>query len=170
MLKIGLPLLVIILLATTIGASKPDHFDHPVYRISDGVKTRLHDKATGNWTADIRGRREVRSASPYVAIYAFPLWVGKIWQSTYNYTDRERERTFSDVPWLGRVTTYEDVTVPAGTFKTFKVEGTDVYGVRLIVWYAPKLHTVVKSIFERLPDHYLGSGKFTSELIEYAAK
>lgn len=28
----------------------------------------------------------------------------------------------------------------------------------------------VKSIFERLPHHYLGPGKFTSELIEYAAK
>jgi hypothetical protein len=143
----------------------------PVHRVSDGAKLVLYDKATANWTANVReGGRELQVASPYVATYAFPLWVGKIWQSTFNYEDRERDRTFSDVPWLGRVIAYEDVTVPAGTFKTFKVEGTDVYGVRLVVWYVPKLHTAVKSIFERLPDYYLGSGKFTSELIEYAAK
>ena len=121
-------------------------------------------------TARVRAGKELNSASPYVPVYAFPLWVGKIWQAHFTYEDRERDRTFSDVPWLGRVIAYEDVTVPAGTFKTFKVEGTDVDGVQLVVWYAPKLHTVVKSIFERLPYHYLGSGKFTSELIEYAPK
>jgi hypothetical protein len=82
--------------------------------------------------------------------------VGKIWQNTLNYEDRERHRTFSEVPWLGRVTAYEDVTVPAGTFKTFKVEGTNVYAARLVEWYAPELKTSVKSRLERLPDHYLG--------------
>jgi hypothetical protein len=105
----------------------------PVHRVSDGVKLILYDKATGNWTADVRAGVELKVASPYVATYAFPLWVGKIWQSTFTYEDHERDRSFSDVPWLGRVSAYEDVTVRAGTFKAFKVEGTDVYGVRRIV-------------------------------------
>lgn len=146
------------------------HGGRPVYRISDGTKIRLYDKATGNWTANVREGMELQVASPYVATYAFPLWEGKIWQARFTYKDRERERTFFDVPWLGRVMAYEEVSVPAGTFKTFKVEGTDLNGVQLVMWYAPKLNTIVRSIFERLPDHYLGPEKFTSELIEYAAK
>jgi hypothetical protein len=146
------------------------HGGKSVYRIGDGAKIRLYDQATGNWTATIREGRELQEALPYVPIYAFPLWVGKIWQSRYTYEDRERGRTFSDVLWLGRVTAYEDVTVPAGTFKTFKVEGTNVYATRLVEWYAPELKTSVKSRLERLPDHYLGPGKFTTELIKYTAK
>jgi hypothetical protein len=144
----------------------------PVHRVSDGVKLFLYDKTTGNWTADIyQGGGELQVASPYVPTYAFPLWVGKIWQASFTYEDHEHDQTFSDVSWLGRVAAYEDLTVPAGTFKTFKVEATGAYGgVRQVVWYAPKVHAVVKSIFERLPEHYLGPGKFTSELIEYVAE
>jgi hypothetical protein len=146
------------------------HGGRPVHRMSDGDKITLYDKATGNWTAELRGERELRSASPYIAFYAFPLWVGKLWQGTHDYANHQRDQTFSDITWLGRVTASEDVTVPAGTFQTFKVEGTDVYTVRLSMWYAPTLHTVVKFMYERLPDHHEGPGTFTSELLEYAAK
>lgn len=43
MLKKGLPTLVLILLATAIGASRPDHFVQPVYRISTGQEASLSD-------------------------------------------------------------------------------------------------------------------------------
>jgi hypothetical protein len=143
----------------------------PVHRSSGGEKLHLYDKATGNWIANLRAGKELQSASPYIANYAFPLWVGKTWQSSYTYADRERDQTFTDIPWLGRVTAHEDVTVPAGTFTTFKVVGTDGYGVtRRVVWYSPELNIEVKIIFERLPGHPFGTGKFTRELIEYAAK
>jgi hypothetical protein len=145
------------------------HGGKPVQRISDGDKISLFDKATRTLTARVRAGEELNSASPYVPVYALPMWVGKSWKTTYAYNDREREATFENIVWLGRVTAYEDATVPAGTFKTFKVEGTDG-GVKLVLWYSPKLNIAVKSSFERLPGHYIGPGKFTSELTEYPAQ
>ncbi|MEE9602182.1 MAG: hypothetical protein V3V75_02690, partial [Thermoguttaceae bacterium] len=83
--------------------------------------------------------------------------------------DGERGRTFFHVSWRGEVTAYENVTVPAGTFKAFKLEGKDP-AVRLDVWYSPELKANVKEIFERFSNHFLGPGKWTTELIEYSAK
>lgn len=159
----------IIITRTFTVLEESTHHGKPVHRISDGAKVRLFDKATRNWTANVRAGKELNAASPYVPTYAFPLWVEKSWKATYAYNDRERGTTFENIVWRGQITAYEDVTVPAGTFKTFKVEGTDG-GVQLVVWYAPKLNIHVKSSFERLPGHYLGAGKFTSELIKYTAK
>jgi hypothetical protein len=159
----------IIITRTYTVLEESSHGGKPVHRISDGAKISLFDKATRNLTARVRAGEELNSASPYVPAYDFPLWVGKSWKTTYAYNDREREATFENIVWLGRVTAYEDVTVPAGTFKTFKVEGTDG-GVKVILWYSPKLNIAVKSSLERLPGHYVGPGKFTSELTEYPAK
>lgn len=159
----------IIITRTYTVLEESTHDGKPVHRISDGSKISLIDKATRNWIATVRADEELNTASPYVPTYAFPLWVGKSWKATFAYNDRERGATFENIVWRGKVTDYEDVTVPAGTFKTFKVEGTDG-GVQLVVWYSPKLNIIVKSSFERLPGHYRGPGKFTSELTEYAAK
>ena len=145
------------------------HGGKPVHRISDGDKIILFDKATRNQIARIRAGKELSLASPYVPVYAFPMWVGKSWQITYTYNDRKRDMTMENLVWRGRVTAYEDVTVPAGTFKAFKVEGTDG-GVKAVLWYSPKVNIFVKSSLERLPAHPAGPGKFTSELIEYPAK
>jgi hypothetical protein len=160
----------IIITRTYTVLEESSHGGKPVYRISDGAKISLFDKATRNLTADVRAGEELNSASPYVPAYDFPLWVGKSWETTFAYNDREREATFENIVWRGRVTAYEDVTVPAGTFKTFRVEGTDGGGVKVILWYSPKLNIAVKSSLERLPGHYIGPGKFTSELTEYPAK
>ena len=117
----------------------------------------------------MRAGKALNAASPYVAMYAFPLWVGKSWLTTFTYADHERGGTFSDVPSRGTITAYKDVTVPAGTFKAFKLERRDP-GTRRVGWYAPALHINVKSSVERLPGHPSGPGKFTTELLEYAAK
>ncbi len=159
----------IIITRTYTVLEESTHDGKPVHRISEGAKIRLYDKATRNWIGNVLADEELNTASPYIPFYAFPLWVGKSWKATYAYNDRERGTAFENIVWRGKVTDYEDVTVPAGTFKTFKVEGTDG-GVQLVVWYSPKLNIDVKSSFERLPGHYLGPGKFTSEIIKYAAK
>ncbi len=141
----------------------------PVYRVSDGVNIRMFDKATRNWIAKVRAGTERSAASPYHPVYSFPLWVGKSWIAGYTYYDRDRGRTFFDVPWRAKVTAYEDVTVPVGTFKAFKLEGGDPGG-RHDVWYSPELKVNVKTIGERFPSHYRGPGKWTTEVIEYSTK
>ncbi|MDH3603123.1 MAG: hypothetical protein OEU26_26210 [Candidatus Tectomicrobia bacterium] len=159
----------------------------PVHRVTDGKTIRLMDKATGNWIGLVRAHKEFTydktkddmvmtisegeklfSASPYIAGFAFPLWVGKSWKIPYTFYSHNEETTSKHV-WQGKVTAYEDVTVPAGTSKAFKVEGTDG-NLHLVSWYAPTQHIVVKAIFEYLPGHISSPGQRTVELVEYATK
>ncbi len=68
-----------------------------------------------------------------------------------------------------KVAAYEDVTVPAGTFKAFRMEGSNPWA-KITQWYAPEEKLVVKHVLERFGSNYLGSGKETTELLEYPAK
>lgn len=143
-----------------------------VYGTSDGTETAVYDKATRNWIATLRGGNERFAASPDDGTFSWPLWVGKSWMASYTYDDRERGRSFSPVQAWWTVAAYENVTVPAGTFKAFRLEsapGTN-NATRIVFWYAPDLKLTVKHVFERTSDHYLGYGKFTTELVEFPAK
>ncbi len=141
----------------------------PVFKVSDGVDVDVFDKATHSWVATLRDGKERFSASPHAGDGSTELWVGKSWMASYAYYDRERGWSFSNVTYWWKVTAYEDVTVPAGTFKAFKIEGSNPYSTT-VVWYAPELGVRVKRIYERSARHYLGSGKTTAELVEFPAK
>jgi hypothetical protein len=138
----------------------------PVYRLSDGTEIRIFDRATRNFVATVRDGKERIAASPHDGTLSSPLWVGKSWRSTYTLHSRDRGRSDTvGVSW--RAETYEEVTVPAGTFKAFKLVSTP--GVNnasyYTVWYAPDPGLVVKQIYES-PQHFMGPGKFTTELME----
>jgi hypothetical protein len=64
------------------------------------------------------------------------------------------------------VAAYEDVTVPAGTFKAFRIEiggaGTATHST---FWYAPVAKAVVKNSFQKSGSYYLGAGQTTTELL-----
>jgi hypothetical protein len=141
----------------------------PVFGISDGVDLRVYDKRTGNWIATVRDGKERFSVSPDSGTFSWPLWVGKSWLATFAYYDRVRGRSWSPVDTWWKVTAYEDVTVPAGTFKALRLEsspGTN-NATQETLWYAPDARLVVKRIYERTSGHYLGYGKFTTELVRY---
>jgi hypothetical protein len=154
------------------------HGGRPVYRVRDGSKIHLIDKATRNLTAYVREHKEftydkakddvvvtssegeeLLSFSPYAGVYNFPLWVGKSWVTPHTLKNH-KQGTTTKLVWQGEVIAYEDVTVPTGTFKTFKIEGSN--GItRTVLWYSPKLNINVKAILD---------AKRSSELIEYVAK
>jgi hypothetical protein len=141
----------------------------PVYRFTNGVDLSIRDKATRSWIATVREGKARFAASPHDGSFSPPLWVGKGWRAIYAFYDHERGRSFSPVDYTWRVAASEDVTVPAGTFKAFRLEASNPFS-NTIHWYAPEAKLVVKRIYERFAGHYLGSGKFTTELIEYPAK
>lgn len=145
------------------------HEGKPVFKVSDGVDIYVFDKATHSWIANLRDGKERFSASPHDGSGSTELWVGKSWMASYTYYDRERGRSFSNVTYWWKVTAFKDATVPAGTFKAFKIEGSNPYS-SFVTWYAPDLGVTVKRIYERNAGNYLGYGKFTTELIEFPAK
>jgi hypothetical protein len=101
-------------------------------------------------------------------MYAWPLEVGRRWTATYAAEDPTRKQKWDRVQEHWAVTAYEDVTVPAGTFKTFRLESTpgEGSGVRKILWYAPEINLFVKRQSERGPRHFLGPGQDSFELVE----
>ena len=84
----------------------------------------------------------------------FPLAVGKTWDRDYQGRSAERNRL---IQYQNRYTvlTNEEITVPAGTFKTFKIKheqthltgGTKRWGVRYF-WYAPGVGYYIKRHWE----------------------
>lgn len=140
----------------------------PAYRETDGVDVILFNRANRNWMATLREGVERFTASPDDGTFSWPLFVGKQWTANYTYNDHVRERSWSSVVSYWKVAGYEDVTVPAGTFKAFRLEqspGTN-NGTSVTDWYAPELKVIVKRIFERSRNHYLGYGKFITELVK----
>ncbi len=109
------------------------------------------------------GRLVFKRSSP-AAFYSWPLEVGK--ESTISYLrENIQEKSSQNFTYRTVVTKIEQVTVPAGTFETFKVE---VYIPRTgnlfaEYWYAPKVKRAVK---ER---EFLDDGLRETELISYKA-
>jgi len=144
--------------------------DKQVFQMSDGVETIVLDRATRNWIATLRDGKVDRSASPHNGELSFPIWVGKSWVARYRFYDSKTAGpSHYDVTYSWKVTAYEDVIVPAGTFKAFRLEGSNPFATTKI-WYSPELHLVVKRIWERETFHYRGPGKSTTEVVEYPAK
>ncbi len=155
--------------ATYTALEEATYESKPVYRMSDGSNTLIIEKTTRNWVATVRDAKERFAASPNDGLYSFPLWLGKSWDTKYTFYDRDRGLTFNDVTYSWKVEAYEEVRVPAGAFKAFKLDGKNPFS-HTTIWYAPDVKVFVKRIEERGPDHYLGLGKTTVELLEYPAK
>lgn len=88
------------------------------------------------------------------SIIKFPLTVGKWW----NY-EFQAEAIAGDKKDTGRIAkyeveSYEQITVPAGTFWAFKITVTIVDAKRHTFknsahyWYAPEIKTIIKSSFK----------------------
>lgn len=90
--------------------------------------------------------------------WELPLAVGKTWTSIHEMTQYATARV---VPMTVTFTVdaYEDVTVPAGTFKAFKLTSRNSFGEVEQVWTVPSLGlSSVKVIRDRPTTHPLGIG------------
>jgi hypothetical protein len=97
--------------------------------------------------------------------FEWPLQVGKRWQSQHTMTFHNTGRSiplFMD--WA--VESYGDVTVPAGTFKAYKVILSDGLGDVETRWVAPQqgIGTLKRSVL-RMPGHPLGPGQLDAEML-----
>lgn len=126
-----------------------EHNNARVHRIAvfDGQtepRIEICDLQTGNWITTLVAGKPHRglSASPYFGLSSWPLSLDTVWQTRFMFgTTSAREMR-------GSVKAYEDITVPAGTFKAYKVEVADAgwywAPYRTTYWYAPAIGLVVK--------------------------
>jgi hypothetical protein len=81
---------------------------------------------------------------------SFPVDVGKTWSQTIteaqiSYTDGEMTDYYEyETTYECRVSEMETITVPAGTFETYKIVSEDEWGDESYSWYSPKVKYFVK--------------------------
>lgn len=126
----------------------------PVFRIWDGARLHIRDHETGSWLATLdRNARETMASEPHDGDFSSPLWVGKQWVARFTRHERYRNQSHYNVTVVWKVEAFEDVTVPAGSFKAFRIsawpDARDSVK-KHVLWYAPDVKLVVKEMKEGL--------------------
>jgi len=129
----------------------------------EGRSAAVLTRPDGSWVAIVRGNRPILSWNPPVN-WEYPLEVGKTWTRTASVTIHAAKRT---VPYSAtvKVEAYESVTVPAGTFKAFKVHQTDTFGNDNTDWLSPRLGIFIKRHLVRTARSAQGPGTRDVEVV-----
>jgi len=92
----------------------------------------------------VRGQAEVRYV-PSRVLYDWPLFPQKTWENTYT-REVPRDRQTSVLVEACQVADQESVTVPAGTFRAYKVTCRSVRtgAIGLEIWYSPEVKHYVR--------------------------
>ena len=125
-----------------------------------GFNTLLNDK--GGVAAFMAGDKPIFSFDPAPG-FAYPLEVGKTMTTDHQITVYPSKKIFP-MQVTQKVEAYEDVTVPAGTFKAFRISWSESIGNENIYWINPETGITVKSIFTRTAKFSAGPGRRENQL------
>jgi hypothetical protein len=134
-------------------------FSHQIVDLSDReIVTQLKNK--GSSASPLRyytrqwGSLDIENAKfdPYYPLFDFPLSVGKSWKKQYRTTFANGDSSSSFLE--AKVTTFEKITVPAGSFDAFRVEystesmsadaNANISKGKVTVWYAPAVNHLIR--------------------------
>lgn len=125
----------------------------------------LHEPGSFGMLATLEaGGKPLMSYDPPIG-YQWPLVVGKQWTSTHKVTLLESGRVVPlSINW--KVESWGDVTVPAGTFKAYKLVWTTNQGEVETRWVSPQdgMATLRRHV-ERSGSHPQGPGVLDAELL-----
>jgi hypothetical protein len=135
-----------------------------VYASEGPEGTLLSEVPSLKWVAFVKEGKTLFSWDPPLG-YNYPLWVGKTWTEVYRITNHVSGKTSTvEIRW--NVEAKEEVKVPAGTFKVFRVTNSDPTS-ESITWWSPELGIFVKFKSQRTEKHPLGPGVRETELISH---
>ena len=140
----------------------------PYHRFDAGGGANLLNDSVGVFMVLGPGDRPLMRYDPPLG-YEFPLEVGKTWTQDIALTVGGTTKTPMKAQW--KVEAYEDVTVPAGTFKAWRVSFTDNFGFKQTTWSLPEtVGTYAKRVSERPATHPQGgAGTQVIELVTLPA-
>lgn len=122
------------------------------------------DPADGKWIALLAPNESIVATWDPPLGYEYPLFVGKTWVSRHRITNRATGRV-ADFEANFKVEAFEDVTVPAGTFRAYRIRYTDTMGNEDMQWASPDLGIFVKTSQKRSASHPQGAGTRETELV-----
>jgi hypothetical protein len=133
----------------------------PHYVVTTDNREIYYRKTDRAWHMERVDGAVVNRATPPEQRFAWPLVVGKQWQ-TKVYVERPLQRITGEPQRAFRVEAWEAVTVPAGTFGAFHIVARDATGkIRSETWFAPEVRHIVKS------KSYFDDGVEERVLLEY---
>jgi hypothetical protein len=117
----------------------------PYYVVKIGQWASFWRKADLAFHMDKHADVVVARYEPAQKRYSWPLATGKTWEQSYR-RENWRDRQTSEVTMLCRVDSEETITVPAGTFATYKIVCRNKRTGSLIheTWYAPEVRNWVR--------------------------
>ena len=142
----------------------------------DGANNALEDAATLSYAACLKDEKLLAALSPNDRRFQWPLEVGKNWRADYQWIDKVVRPDWSGGGWQEfAVVAWEEVTVPAGTFKAYRVTRTNgdwetEKDGEYIIWYAPEPQMIVKVIATRSAENGDGPADLSWELASYDVK
>lgn len=120
--------------------------------------------AEGGWVGQFKGDAPIFTFDPPHGV-GFPIKVGKTVSRDVRITFHGKKQTFPfKASW--KVEAYEDVTVPAGTFKAYRVSYQDSNGTEGTWWNNPENGIFVKWSARRTNKHPQGPGTQEAELLK----
>ena len=142
----------------------------------DGANNAPEDAAALSYAACLQGGKPPAAVSPNDGRFQWPLEVGKRWRADYQWIDKVVRPDWSGGGWQEfAVVAWEEVTVPAGTFKTYRLTRTNgdwetEKDEEYIIWYAPEPQMIVKVIATRSAENGQGAADLSWELASYDVK
>lgn len=118
---------------------------------------------TGDWMALLApDGKPMLSWDPPIG-FNWPIEVGKTWSRSFKFTNHANNQAM-DIVADAVVEAYEEVTVPAGTFKTFRIHVTNNVGADEMFWMSPEYGLFVKQVLKRTDKAPQGAGVREAEL------
>jgi hypothetical protein len=133
-----------------------------------GAEQTLLARDDGRWVAFVKGTTPLITYDPPVG-WQHPLEVGKVGTQKFSMTIHAAKRTIP-IESTYTVEGYEEITVPAGTFKTYRVRSIDNAGNENLNWFSPELGLFVKSTLRRTAKHAQGPGTREQELVSQTVR
>jgi len=130
--------------------------------------TTLAHPVTAEFVAMVKGSAPLITWEPPIG-WNWPLEVGKTWTKSTRVTNHMTKQTIA-LEYTQKVESYEDITVGAGTFKTFKVSTVNSVGEESVNWFSPDLGIFVKQSLKRTAKHAQGAGTREIELVSQAIR
>lgn len=121
-----------------------------IYIVDDhGINKKGFDVKTLQLKAEIiSDGKKILPMTDWSWHYDFPLYVGKKWEKMVTGYDADRQ--LRNYLYTYRVVSYENVTVPAGTFNAFRIELEQKSmrqlgdSVKIYKWYSPDVKREIK--------------------------
>lgn len=124
-------------------------------------------RPNGEWLAQLDRQDGVAVSWNPPLLWDWPLETGKAWKKSYTMTLHPSMRK---VPYEVQqvVEAYEDVTVPAGTVKAFRIRSSDTLGNEDRLWFSPQLGVFVRLELQRTERHPQGTGRRVLVLLRHS--